>query len=361
MILARLFPVLVILICIIWVPVTHAVPATDARMLVEVTANPDEKGQSLKELHTDVRHAAELALAQLWDRIIPRQARTGIPTDIHATRFIQRAQPTPDGISISFHRKRVLDFLETRKIPLIPRQPAWNLDIRIRNASGQNMSQSAALVSEFATQQAPLWGYALSQTADSLIMQWRWLDSQQVSLSVRGTSRLGEFQETRVLVPGDPLPQLQQWLLETLLRARDAHASGLAPEIPQTAVASASAAGVAGISSVDIYGNPLTSTDINTNLYGDPYTHPATAPLIVDDSILISIERQASLPEQVLFEDDLRHDPRVASVLPAMLSHAIRRYRLTLKDPQDDQWLSQWFTQHGLSLTRTPDNGWLAR
>jgi len=356
----RLLSVLALFIGLAIIPVVHAATVSDARMLVEVTANPDEQGQSLKALHANVRYAAELALAQLWDRIIPQQARADVPAGMRAIRFMQRAQPTPDGVRISFHAKRVMDYLETHNIPLIPEQPVWNLDVRIRNAAGQSMSQSAALISEFSAQQAPLWGYALNRMGDSLIVQWHWLDSRQVSLSLRGTSRLGEFQETRMLAPGDPLPQLQQWLLETLLKARDAYATGITPE-----VATLDVPATPSPPAFDIYGNPLGNTDIYTDpfgdFYGDPYANQApAAPVIVDHGILIRIERQASLPEQVLFEDDLRRDPRVAALRPTQLSHAMQQYRLDLKDEQDEQWLNQWFAEHGLSLSPTAD-GWLAR
>ncbi|MDX8407079.1 MAG: hypothetical protein R8L58_01710 [Mariprofundaceae bacterium] len=341
------------------VPALHATTVGDARMLVEVTANPDEQGQSLKELHANVRYAAELALAQLWDRIVPQQARADVPAGMRAIRFMQRAQPTADGVRISFHARRVMDYLETHNIPLIPEQPAWNLDIRMRNAAGRNMAQSAALISEFAAQQAPLWGYALSRMGDSLIVQWRWLDSRQVSLSLRGTSRLGEFQETRMLAPGDPLPQLQQWLLETLLKARDAYATGIAPEVATPDVPATPSPPV-----FDIYGNPLVSTDIYTapfaDVYGDPYANTApAAPLIADHGILIRVERQASLPEQVLFEQDLRQDPRILDLSLRRVNRDARQYRLHLKGA-DDLWLRDWFSRRGLHLAPTIE-GWVAR
>jgi len=332
---------LMILIGVSLTPSARSASVVDHRMQVEIQANPEEQGQSLNELHTNIRYAAELALSHLWDRIIPRHARSMVPANTRAIRFMQRAQPTATGISISFDPRRVLDFLQTSNIPMIPEQPVWNLDIRMRNAAGQNMAQSASLLQDFARQQAAEQGFGLNPLASSIIVQWRWLDTRQVTLSVRGNSRLAEFQETRMLSPGDPLPQLQQWLLETLLKARDAYASG-EPQ-PQTPV-------VATTPVVDIYGNPL--------INADPYA-VASIP-VPDDGILISIERQASLPEQVLFEDDLRRDPRVVSLLPRELNQNMQQYRVKLKEPSDTQWLSQWFAQHGLSLTQTPV-GWLAR
>ena len=193
-----------------------------------------------------------------------------------------------------------------------------------------------------------------------MCLQWRWLDSGQVSQGLRGTTRLGEFQEARMLAPGDPLPQLQQWLLEILVKARDAYATGITTES-----ATPNVLATPGQPGFDIYGHPLVNTDIYStpfaDLYADPYANTVPAvPVIADHGILIRVERQASLPEQVLFEDDLRRDPRVISLRPIQLSHAIRQYRLELKDEQDEQWLSQWFAWHGLSLSPTAD-GWLAR
>jgi len=334
---------LIILMGISFSPSAQCETVADHRMTVEIQANPDEKGQSLNELHTNIRYAADLALPHLWDRIIPQHARSMVPENTSAIRFLQRAQPTATGVSVSFDPRRVLDFLQTSKIPVIPEQPAWNLDIRMRNAAGQNMAQSASMLQDYARQQAVDWGFGLNPQAASIIVQWRWLDNRQISLSIRGNSRLAEFQETRTLDPGDPLPQLQQWLVQTLLKARDAYAIGeTQAETPVVATTPA----------VDIYGNPL--------IDADPYANAGMPVTVADDSILISIEHQASLPEQVLFEDDLRRDPRVLSLLPRELNKNIQQYRVKLKEPTNTQWLSQWFAQHGLSLTQTPD-GWLAR
>jgi hypothetical protein len=325
-------------------PSARSESIVDHRMQVEIQANPEEQGQGLNELHTNIRYAAELALSHLWDRIIPRHARSMVPANTRAIRFMQRAQPTATGVSISFDPRRVLDFLQTSNIPVIPEQPVWNLDIHMRNAAGQNMAQSASLLQDFAREQAAEQGFGLNPLAASIIMQWRWLDTRQVTMSVRGNSRLAEFQETRMLTPGDPLPQLQQWLVETLLKARDAYASG-EPQTETPVVVTTPA--------VDIYGNPI--------INADPYAAATSKPVpVADDGILISIEHQASLPEQVLFEDDLRRDPRVVSLIPRELNQNTQQYRVKLKEPSDTQWLSQWFTQHGLSLTQTPD-GWLAR
>jgi len=338
-----------LLAAISFAPSANSEVAMDSRMQVDVQANPEEKGQSVNELHANIRYAADLALAQLWDRIIPQHARAEIPVNARAIRFMLRAQPTAEGVSVSFNSRRVLDYLETAKIPVIPEQPVWSLDVRMRNAAGQNMSQSATMLQKFAEQQATNWGFGLNASGASMIVQWRWLDARQASLSVRGNSRLAEFQETRTLSPGDPLPQLQQWLLDTLLKARDAYANEPQVEMPAPVLVTAPV--------IDIYGNPIISTDI----YADPYAAASLpTPAIADDSILIMIERQASLPEQVLFEDDLRRDPRVVSLLPRQLNHTMQQYRLKLKDPADTQWLHQWFAQHGLSMVPTAD-GWLAR
>ncbi|MDQ6982294.1 MAG: hypothetical protein Q9M08_04715 [Mariprofundus sp.] len=74
---------------------------------------------------------------------------------------------------------------------------------------------------------------------------------------------------------------------------------------------------------------------------------------------LFTIQRQASLPEQVLFEDDLGHDPRVVSLSLRQVNKQSRQYQLTLKDP-DDQWLFEWIKLRGMMLTESAE-GWLVR
>ncbi len=323
---------------------TAAHAADDPRMIVDVLAD-EQQGPSLRELHADVRHAAGLALKQLWQRLVPQSHAGDLPGGNQAVRFMQRAQPTPEGMRIVFHADRVKAFLRERKIPFIAEPPTWNLEIRLRNAAGLPMNQSAQMLREFAEREASRLGYVLDSLGESLVLQWRWLDRHQVALSVRGTSRLGEMQQTRTLAAGDPLPQLESWLLEILMQARDA--AVIAPEAQVTEVAA------------DIYAAPATSpyASLAPDAYADPY---AQARLQEEPGIRITIHRRASLPEQVLFEQDLSRDPRVAALIPTLLGAEVRQYRLLLANGSDDGWLAQWLAQHGLNAQPTPD-GWLAQ
>ncbi len=306
--------------------------AADARMQVEVLAS-DEKGSNLNELHANIPHAAKLALPLLWNRIIPRNARDSIPEKAKALMFMQRAAPTSNGVSIIFHEKRVLSYLKSNELPYIEQEPVWNISIQLRNEFGKTMSLSASLLLSYAEKSAIDWGYKLDESGYALILQWQWLDQGQVNLTARGTSRLGEFSETRLLAVGDPLPQLEEWLAEVLLKARDAHASSqeetTLPPIPDAAPASVAE-----------------STE-------------QLLPASQGSYLLLSIERQASLPEQVLFEDDLKREPNIISLSLKQVNRDLQQYRLHLKDP-DDQWLVEWFRQRGLELSPTPD-GWVAR
>ncbi|HXH72615.1 MAG TPA: hypothetical protein VNI58_07375 [Mariprofundaceae bacterium] len=82
---------------------------------------------------------------------------------------------------------------------------------------------------------------------------------------------------------------------------------------------------------------------------GEPITHTG---LDLD----LTINRTATLPEQVLLESDLRSDPRVASLTPYWLNANMCKYRLRLKIA-DDSWVPLWFAQHGLQVTPLPE-GW---
>jgi len=73
----------------------------------------------------------------------------------------------------------------------------------------------------------------------------------------------------------------------------------------------------------------------------------------------LTIQRRASLPEQVLFEDDLRHDPRVVSLSLRQVNSQSRQYRLRLKG-SDDQWLFEWVKRRGMMLTESAE-GWVVR
>jgi len=321
---------------------TPALATADARMQVDVLAS-DEDGSGLHELHANIRHAAELALPALWDRIIPRGARNSMPAEVNALLFMQRAAPTDKGVTVTFHDGRVLNYLKSGGLPYIEQEPVWSLSIQLSNESGNAMPQSASSLQAYAGESATHWGFKLDASGDSLVLQWRWLNRSQVNLTARGTSRLGEFSETRQLADGNPFPQLEAWLIEVLLDARDAYAgppAASAPVSPPGAItATTAASGQQETTSVE------------------PAEQPR--PAAPDSYLLLSIERQASLPEQVLFEDDLRHDPRIINLSLRQVNRDGQQYRLLLTG-SDDQWLVEWFRQRGLTLSPTLE-GWVAR
>jgi hypothetical protein len=320
--------------------ITPVLAATDVRMQVDVPAS-DKKGTRLNELHTDIRHTAELALPTLWNRIIPQKARNSIPKKVNALLFMQRATPTMMGVSITFHDRRVFSYLKSNKLPYIEQEPVWNLSIQLRNTYGDAMPQSASLLQAYAEKSAIDWGYKLDESGDSLILQWQWLDQKQVRLTARGTSRLGEFSEARWLAAGDPFPQLKAWLTEVLLKARDAHAKSQQETAPAT--------------------DTTPAVIIESPQQDAAHAEPAeqSLPVAQDSYLLLSMERQASLPEQVLFEDDLKREPRIISLVLRQVNRDGRQYRLHLKG-SDDQWLVEWLRQRGLEVSPTVD-GWVAR
>jgi hypothetical protein len=336
------FRILSGLLLILTLAITPAF-ATDARMQVDVLAS-DDGGPRLNELHANIQQAAELALSMLWNRIIPRQARGSIPRKVNVLRFMQRATPTNNGVSITFHNNRVLNYLKSNDLPYIEREPVWNLSIQLRNESGRAMSLSSSLLLSYAEKSTLDWGYKLDDSGHSLILQWQWLDQEQVNLTVRGTSRLGEFSETRLLATGDPLPQLEKWLTEVLLKARDAHAGS------QEEITTAPA-----LSEVpEIIAEPLRHQETASSQLTEQLL-----PTAQNGYFLLSMERHASLPEQVLFEDDLKHDPRIINLSLRQVNRDMQQYRLQLKG-SDHQWLIEWFEQRGLELSQTRE-GWVAR
>ncbi|RMH61186.1 MAG: hypothetical protein D6678_04060 [Zetaproteobacteria bacterium] len=75
------------------------------------------------------------------------------------------------------------------------------------------------------------------------------------------------------------------------------------------------------------------------------------------DEVELEIDRVASLTEQVLLESDLRQDTRVALLLPHMLAHDRRSYRIRTTD--NAAWLVNWLTRRGFEVQRT-SSGWRA-
>ena len=296
--------------------------ATDTRMQVMVQA--EQHKVEVRWLHTHIQRASGMALPQLWNRIVPLSAQSKIPKKVKAIRFLEKATPTETGLVIRFNRKRVMAYLKANHVPYIAREPVLNLNVQLYNAAGRRMNRSAADLVDYAESVAPFWGYRLSPKGENLVLLWRWEGRNQVSLNISGDVDVDMPYESRHLMAGQALLSLKPWLSEVLLKARDAYAAGAMP-----------VSAVQGPESAGVHAQP----DLSAGL-------------------LLTVERQASLPEQVLFEDDLRRDPHVRSLILRQVSGGLQQYRLQLK-AGDDQWLPQWFRLRGMTLTPAVE-GWVA-
>ncbi len=298
-----------IVLCLALIP--NAQAQEDPRFQITLHV---EQGQA-PSLPEQVRQALPI----LWKRIVTQKALPNIPNDIKPMSLLLRVHPQADGSIIVFNPSRVWSILEKRKIAHIRKIPMFHLQIQLNNRFGNSMQQSEEKLLHDAQRQAKVLGMILTDNAPLLAMHIQWLDDIQAQLSVRGQSRLPEFSETRTLDMGNPFAHIQRWVLDTLIRARDAYVWS-----PQTA----------------------------TNHQPSPIDSAQDLKLVV-----IHIEQEAPLSEQVALEQALQHDPRVAQLIPVYLNHQSRQYTLTLKKP-DDSWIASWFAQRG--MTATPDaQGWL--
>ncbi|MDX8397469.1 MAG: hypothetical protein R8K49_04020 [Mariprofundaceae bacterium] len=279
------------------------------------------------QLHFETLPTPELqlqvqqALPLLWNKIIPKNARDNMPRNLKAMSLLQRVQPQGHDTNIQFNATRIWTILQQRQIPHIKQQPSFQLHFTLNNAFGQKMQQSELELLTYMQQQSELIGIQLTQTAPRLNIRMQWLNDRDVQLSVRGQSRLSEFSETHNLGLGDdPLPQLQQWLLSTLTKARDSYI--WKPELDQPVL--------------DLNNNPTNQT------------------------FNITIEQAASLSEQIALESALENDPRVSSLIPAHLNRLSRSYHIVFKDPSNYNWISDWFAKRGMFSTRNAQ-GWIVQ
>jgi len=265
-----------------------------------------------------VNKQVKQALPILWDRIITQQARPSVPNNIRAMGLLRRVRPQQDGSNIQFNPARVWALLEKENIPHMRTIPSFNLRIELINAFGGSMQGSESEILAYAHKQADILGIQLKPNAPLLAIRIQWLDDIQVQLSARGQSRLSEFSETRNLDMGDPFIQLKRWVVQTMLRARDAYVW-----------------------------QPKTVADT-----GDAAVSVITAP-----SLRLLIEQEANLSEQIALETALKNDPRVQSMLPSYLNYRSREYIIQLKQ-NDDSWIADWFAQRGMVATPYAQ-GWL--
>ena len=220
-------PILLVTCLIIALLPSLAMADGDARMQIEL--NAEKLNVQPSWLHGHIKQAVGMALPILWQRIVPAHAINQMPRKPNALRFLKKASPNENGVTVLFNEKRVFDYLKQNRIP-----------------------------------------YYAEQNAEATVPE-----------------------------PDTSMP--------------------VAIDQPV----------------------PVMST-------------PA-APVVT----LLSIERHASLPEQVLLEDDLAKDPHVRSLILQQVNRFGQQYRLLLKQPGDG-WLTTWFRNRGMTLTQTVD-GWLAR
>jgi len=302
--------------------------AADSRMAIDLIAETEEV--DLDVLHSNVSKAAALALPVLWRRVIPLSAQASIPKRVKAVRFLEKEIPTESGVQVIFHSQRVMAFLKKHHIAYIAQQPAFNLMLQAYGVAGNPMQETANALLDAATQAAEANGYRIDDQGAALVILWRWLDNKQVSVTVRGNSKAGEFFATRRLHSADPVAQLTPWMMDVLLKARDAYAE-----------------------------QPSSSLITQSNTHLDPLLGLAAPIEKPEIELRLQVQRASGLADQVLFEQELRQDPRIVSLSLRQVNKDGQQYRLQLKD-SDDLWLAEWFSRRGMTLTPTIE-GWIAR
>jgi hypothetical protein len=258
------------------------------------------------------------ALPILWQRILTHEASSSALQEMKPMSLLLSVRPQSHGSDVIFNPPRVWSYLEAQHIPHIRTIPTFHLQLELHNAFGNSMQESEARLLQYAKAQGKTLGIVFADNAPLLAIHIQWLDDVQAQLSVRGQSRLQEFSETRALDMGDPFLYLQNWVKDTLIRARDAYAW-----------------------QKEVQATPEAAID-----------HAARTDL----QFTLVIEQDASLSEQIALEHALKGDPRVKQLVPTYLNHHSRQYVITLKQP-DDSWIPNWFEQHGMRATPNAQ-GW---
>jgi hypothetical protein len=298
----------------------------DQRMVVDLHA-ADVPPDQAQNLLTDIPDMAKLAIAQVWDRLVPQTRRADV-NGADAMALLQRAVPTSsDELMLVFNPDRVAQYLQSLGITYPEQAPHFHLQLHLINPSGVAMPQSESMLMDYARQNAAHWGYVLDDKGDPLELDWRWMNDRQVTLTVHGNAHVPDSQDNRFMAAGDPMPQIQAWLDEVMLSARDDYAvrTAATPSAPTTPPAESAV--------------PATST----------------MPL----TLVLTVDQPESLADQVLLEQALAADPHVASLQLSQVNADNRQYLLKLRQPGED-WLAPWFASRGMHATPTAE-GWLAQ
>ncbi len=286
--------------------------ADDARLRVVVAH--ENAGVS----QPDAALAVRLALPVLWDRIVPLRMRARTNAIAPDYGLVARIIPGERQTTVEFNGQSIFRVLRERRIPAIIMAPRFHLVVQVRSSDGLAMEQTRTLLMEEAVRIASERGIELGANAPGLVAVWQWLDNRRVMFTLRGNTRLREFSETRNITDADPLPALETWLKDILLRTRDAYAFSANEPVAMNA----------GIAS--------------------------------GQQMFLTVNRPARLLEQVTLEQALKNDPRVRSIRPLSLSKSRQRYLLQLEGT-DSTWLPDWFGRHGYQLAALPGGEWLAQ
>lgn len=304
-----------------------AADQADSRMDVELHA-ADVPPKLAKNILTDIPGMAKLGILELWNRLVPQDR----VADVHgadAMALLQRAVPMDDGgLKLVFNHDRVTQYLNSLGITYPAEPPHFNLQITMINPAGVSMPQSEAALLKYSSQNATKWGYVIDDKGDPLDLSWRWLTDKQVSLTIEGNPRLTAMQSIRFMASGDPMPQIEAWLDEVMLDARDA------------------------------YDVQPTTTPANARNVPPP---SANLPVSGATSLVLvlTVVQPATLAEQIVFEQALSGDTHVESLQLSRVDANSRQYLLHLRHPGAD-WLPAWFASHGMQATLT-NGGWIAQ
>ncbi len=289
---------LVLLLLLPWV--AHA---EDTRFTVHL-----QGASQLDAAQLDIKAATKLALPILWKRVVPSSALVESEHWPVATSLVLRFKPSRYGVTVTFNPVQVQKFLARRNVSMIRQQPHWRLRIAVEGFDAENDALARDLLN-YSYALADTYGIKLDSAGKVLNLSFLPVvdaaGALKLHVDVAGDFSAALLRRQDVPMQDNAVYQLQAFLKQVLLDIRDAYQHEMVFDARQA-------------------------------------------------TIILRVQTPDALVSQVMLEQALRKRNEVKSVVPVLLKHDMREYRLTLQG-QDDSWLASWFAAYGLQASKQPE------
>jgi len=253
---------------------------------------------------------AQLALPQLWQRIVPQQEIPAL-NDISAMSLLKSIHPQGLQSTVEFNEQRVWQTLASRSVPYISPLPSFYITLDVLDTSGHHNTPMEVQLQSYLDQLSQTLGIQRRNSAPLLALHVQWLNDRQFYISVVQPGHATQQEQNQAAQGADVMQPLQESLQRILLQVRQQF---------------------------------VVETGLPQPASGDKPTPVET------QTFTLQIVGQGSLANQILLETALQSDARVQSMTPILIDANEQTYQVVSKQAPES-WLAFWFAEHGMKAS----------